>query len=75
MRGYLAQPKTQVLVRLDRSQVAVHLHEYFLRQVFRKISRTQHAQRQAVDAALVRPDQERERGALAGARSIELLIQ
>jgi hypothetical protein len=56
MGGHLAQPKAQVPVRLDGSQAAVHLHEYFLRQAFRKIPRTQHAQRQAVDGALVRLD-------------------
>jgi hypothetical protein len=48
--------EAQVPIRVDRAQVTVHLHEYFLRQVFRKISRTQHAQRQTVDCALMRPD-------------------
>jgi hypothetical protein len=51
------------------------LHEYFLRQIFRKIACAQHAQRQTVDGALMRLDQGRERGPLAAARQRDLFVQ
>src|SRR5271169_5329713 len=73
--GDLAQPERQVLARLDRLQVAVQLHEDVLRQILRKVLKSQHSQRQAVDGSLMRPNQRGESLRIAHARLREFMLR
>lgn len=74
MRDDPSQPKRQMRRGLDRLEIQVELQKHFLGEIVRCIARAEHAQREAVDSALMQSHERRERGGITGSRTRQVLI-